>query len=353
MYYEIKRMHLDGRSISRISKALGCNRRTVKKYLEMEDEEFESFLKSQSTRGKLLLPYEKFVRERLEHYRDTSAAQMHDWLKEHHKEFPKVNQKTIFNFVKWVRHQHNLPFERPFRDYCAVEETAYGLQGQVDFGEYNMRSSDGKQVKIYFFTLVLSRSRFKYVWFSGKPFTSSTAITAHEHAFNYIKGIPDTLVYDQDKVFISNENHGELILTAQFKTYVRNRNFKIHMCRKADPESKGKVENVVKYIKQNFLYNRTYYDLDTLNKDGLRWLERTANKLDHALTKKSPLNEWQIEHDFLKPFEPIGDTGPASVLYSVRKDNMISWKSNLYSLPLVPIAAGEVRSLFILKMGSW
>jgi len=100
----------------------------------MEDEEFESFLKSQSTRGKLLLPYENFVRNRLEHYRDTSAAQMHDWLKEHHKEFPEVNQKTIFNFVKWVRHQHNLPFERPFRDYCAVEETAYGLQAQVDFG---------------------------------------------------------------------------------------------------------------------------------------------------------------------------------------------------------------------------
>jgi len=144
MYYEIKRMHLDVRSISRISKALGCNRRTVKKYLEMEDEEFESFLKSQSTRGKLLLPYENFVCGRLAHYRDTSAAQMHDWLKEHHKELPEVSQKTIFNFVKWVRRKHNLPFERPLRDYCAVEETAYGLRAQVDFGAYNMRSSDGK-----------------------------------------------------------------------------------------------------------------------------------------------------------------------------------------------------------------
>lgn len=62
-------------------------------------------------------------------------------------------------------------------------------------------------------------------------------------------------------------------------------------------------------------------------------LERTANKLDHALTKKSPLNEWQIEQNFLRPFEPIADTGPPPLLYSVRKDNMISWKSNRYSLP--------------------
>lgn len=74
MYYEIKRMDRDGRSISKISEALNCNRRTVKKYLEMEDQEFESFLNAQSNRGKLLLVYEGFVRDRLELYRETPAA---------------------------------------------------------------------------------------------------------------------------------------------------------------------------------------------------------------------------------------------------------------------------------------
>ncbi|WP_139125742.1 hypothetical protein [Arcticibacter eurypsychrophilus] len=151
MYYEIKRMNSEGRSISKISKALSCNRRTVKKYLGLSDQEFEAFLKSQSTRTKLLLPYESFIKERLTRYRDTPAAQMHDWLKEHHDNFPEVNQKTIFNFVKWVRAQHDLPYEPAVRGYMIVEETAYGLQGQVDFGEYNMRSDEGKRVKVYFF----------------------------------------------------------------------------------------------------------------------------------------------------------------------------------------------------------
>ena len=100
MYYEIKRMNRDGRSISKISEALNCNCRIVKKYLQMGDQEFESFLNAQSSRGKLLLPYETFVRDRLEMYSDTPAAQMHDWLKEHHGDFPQVNQKTVFNFVK-------------------------------------------------------------------------------------------------------------------------------------------------------------------------------------------------------------------------------------------------------------
>lgn len=334
MYYEIKRMNRDGRSISKISEALNCNRRTVKKYLEMEDHEFESFLNAQSNRGKLLVPYESFVRDRLELYRDTPAAQMHDWLKEHHQDFPQVNQKTVFNFVKWVRHKYNLPYEPPVRDYMVVQETSYGLQAQVDFGEYNMRCSDGKRVKVYFFTMVLSRSRFKYVCFSSKPFTSQSAILAHESAFKYIGGIPVEVVYDQDKVFISNENSGDLILTSQFKSYVRDKGFKVHMCRKADPESKGKIENAVKYVKQNFLYNRTFYDLETLNTDGLNWLERTANRLAHGQTKKIPAMELLIEQPFLHPFEPLVVEELPPLLYAVRKDNTISYKSNLYSLPL-------------------
>jgi hypothetical protein len=300
----------------------------------MEDQEFESFLNAQSNRGKLLLPYEAFVSERLESYRDTPAAQMHDWLKEHHQDFPQVNHKTVFNFVKWVWHKHNLPYEAPVSDYMVVQETPYGLQAQVDFGEYNMRSSDGKRVKVYFFTMVLSRSRFKYVCFSSNPFTSHSATLAHESVFKHMGGIPDEVVYDQDKVFISNENSGELILTSGFKSYVRERGFKVHMCRKADPESKGKIENAVRYVKQNFLYNRTFYDLETLNTDGLNWLERTANKLQHGQTKKVPATEWLTEQEFLHPFEPVIIAELPPLLYAVRKDNTISFKSNLYSLPL-------------------
>ncbi|WP_134091299.1 IS21 family transposase [Olivibacter sp. XZL3] len=334
MYYEIKRMYLQGRSVSKISKDVGCNRRTVKKYLSMDDGEFESFLQTQSVRQKVLLAYEDFVHKRLVQFRDTSAAQMHDWLKEAHEDFPRVDPKTIFNFVKWVRHRHNLPYEPAGRDYQPVEETPYGLQAQVDFGEYKLRSGNGKQTKVYFFTLVLSRSRFKYVWFSDRPFTTDLAIQGHEKAFGYIGGMPHEIVYDQDKVFISNENSGDIILTERFRNYVGEQGFKLHFCRKSDPESKGKVENVVGYVKRNFLYNRTFYDLEALNQQAVKWLERTANKLEHGFTKKAPQDELAIERPFLAPFDPLPPATPPLRYHSVRKDNTISWKSNLYSLPL-------------------
>ncbi|MBF6607050.1 MAG: transposase, partial [Chloroflexi bacterium] len=286
-----------------------------------------------SERKKELAPYEDFVRDRLKQYPDTSSAQMHDWLKENHEGFPKLNPKTVFNFVHFIRNKHNIPKLAAQRQMAVVEELPYGKQAQVDFGEYIMRSSTGSRVKVFFFIMVLSRSRYKYVWFTDRYFTSELAIEAHELAFAFIRGVPDEIVYDQDKVFIVSENSGDIILTELFRNYTRHQSFTLHFCRKADPQSKGKVENVVKYVKQNFLYNRTFYNIETLNDDALGWLGRTANAVPHSFTKKDPITEWHIEQGFLKPY--AAQPRPNSPLsYTVRKDNTISWKGNLYSLPL-------------------
>lgn len=335
MYYEVHRLSREDHSISFISQCLGLNRRTVSKYLSMTEQEYEAFLLSQTNRSKKLSSYENFIKERLELYPDTSSAQMHDWLKEHHPTFLEVNQKTVFNFVQYVRDKHNIPRIKENREYNLVEELPYGKQAQVDFGEYNLRSSTGKRVKVCFFTMVLSRSRFKYVHFIEQYFTAELAIKSHEHAFEFIQGIPDEIVYDQDKVFIVSENGGDLILTDAFRAYCREKGFKLHFCRKADPESKGKVENVVKYVKQNFLYNRTFFNIETLNDEAIAWLGRTANYLPHSFTRKEPISELVIEREFLHPYYPYEPSKPEfGHIYQVKKDNCISYKGNLYSLPL-------------------
>jgi transposase len=333
MYHEIHKMKRDGFSDSRISRELVMSRHTVKRYLSMSEEDYNIFLEKQSNRKRELQPYEDFVKTKLETYPDTSASQMHDWLKEHYSSFPKVSPKTVYNFVMWVRQKYGIPKTTVGREYSIIEEADYGKQAQVDFGEYNMRDTHGKRVKVYFFSMVLSRSRYKHVLFSQQPFTAASAVRAHEEAFEYFRGIPSEIVYDQDKVFITKENKGDLILTEKFKSYTQQRPFKLHFCRKADPESKGKVENVVKYIKQNFLYNRTFLDIETLNDEVVGWLGRTANMMPHNRTKKVPYDQWSIEQPFLLVFTPLSIL-PDSDRYTVRKDNTISWKSNLYTLPI-------------------
>jgi hypothetical protein len=333
-YYEVHKLSRDGFSISYISKLLVLNWRTVKKLLSIEDDRnYEAYLQGSSDKDKILEPYESFVKSRLEQYLDTSSAQMHDWLKEHFTDFPSVSPKTVFNFVAWVRQKYHLLKTDTTRIFEMVEETPYGEQGQVDFGVYNMRNSQGQRIKVYFFTMVLSRSRYKYVFFSITPFTSHSAIEAHENAFIFIEGIPATLVYDQDRVFMVDENKGDLILTDAFKNYSRDRGFKLHFCRKADPQSKGKVENVVKYVKQSFLYNRAFVDIEVLNAEAMGWLQRTANAVAHGFTGKPPIAEWEIEKLLLRPYHPVIIQREPALEYAVRKDNSFSYKGNFYSLP--------------------
>jgi hypothetical protein len=93
------------------------------------------------------------------------------------------------------------------------------------------------------------------------------------------------------------------------------------------------VENVVKYVKQNFLYNRTFHNIETLNDEAMNWLGRTANMLPHAFTKKEPHSEWLIEQPFLKPYQPHPVKVVPISTYMVRTDNAIMYKGNLYSLP--------------------
>jgi transposase len=299
VYHQIHKMHRDGWKVSRIATFLVINRRTVSKYLSMTEEEFFIYQESFRDRKRELDPYEGFVKIKLERYPQTSAAQMHDWLKEHYDGFPEVSSKTVYNFVMKVRQEHNIPKAGKKRDYSIVEELPYGKQAQVDFGEYNMRDGRGKRVKVYFFTLVLSRSRHKWVYFSGVPFTSALAINAHQKGFEFFGGITQEVVYDQDTVFLSDENIGDLILSEQFKAYTQAMPFSLYFCRKSDPESKGKIESVVKYVKQNFLYNRPFVDIPTLNREVIGWLARTGNGMPHSVTKKKPKDEWEIEREHL------------------------------------------------------
>jgi hypothetical protein len=336
MYHLIHQMDHEGHSITKIADTFGINWRTVKRLLSMTEREYVSETENGPPRKRSLDPYEGFVKEKLSAFGDTSAAQLHDWLKEHHPGFPPVSQKTVFNFVHFVRNKYNIPKTEAVREYACVPELPYGLQAQVDFGFYNMKTTLGKVKKVQFFTFVLSCSRYKYVRFDDRPFTTETVIDAHEKAFGFIKGQPLEIVYDQDRLFMVSENLGDIILTGEFRPYVKERGFKTWFCRKADPESKGKVENMVKYVKRNFLYNRPFRDLETLNDEAIDWLFRTANALPHGTTKKIPRDEYDTERDFLSPWQPLipRTCGADYPQHAVRKDNTISWKSNLYSLPL-------------------
>ncbi len=333
MYHELHKLNRDGLTPPQIASYLVMDTRTVKKLLAMNEQEYTDFQEQLSTRTKKLAPYEDYIKNRLEHCLEASSAQVHDWLKEHYPDFPRVSIKSVYNFVVYVRGKHQLLKTFDNRAFNQVEQLPSGDQAQVDFGEYNMTDVNGHRKKVYFFSIVLSRSRYKFVVFIEHPFTTETAIAAHEAAFEFMDGVPRELVYDQDKLLLVNENKGDLILTHAFRSYGQSRPFKMHFCRKSDPQSKGKIENVIKYIKYNFLRGRVYYGIPVLNDQAIDWLGRTANAKVHSTTLKVPRLEWETERLFLFPFKLPFAFARENPAYNVTKDNVIHFKGNSYTVP--------------------
>ncbi len=337
MWYKVNELWKQGLNKSQISRELEIDRGTVRKYLAMDEQTFMLWINKPHRLSKKLSGYYKYVKTLLESTPNLSAAQVEDRLKESFEDLPKVDSKTVYNFVKTIREKHaiNKYKEVGSRQYQKLPEVAYGSEAQVDFGEITMQSGEGHRIKVYFFAMVLSRSRYKYVYCQRCPFTTQTAVYAHELAFNYFNGIPSKIIYDQDKVFIKGENLGDVLLTEGFRSFCQQYSFETIFCRKADPESKGKVENVVKYVKYNFLKGRTFQDQNTLQEDCLAWLKRTANAKLHGTIRKVPYEQWLIEQSHLEPYRDTPEK-PLILLpgYKVRKDNTVAYKGNFYSLPI-------------------
>jgi transposase len=158
----------------------------------------------------------------------------------------KVAPKTVYNYVSYVRKRFDLPKvkESP-RQYQQVEQLPYGKQAQVDFGQFIMKAGEGKRKKVYFMTMVLSRSRHKYVRFTLNPITTRFVVESMDLGFAFYEGITEEVVFDQDCTLLRDENHGDLLLTEEFSRYVQQRKFNLHFCRKADPQSKGYDKYIV------------------------------------------------------------------------------------------------------------
>ena len=335
MWSKIKEFISDGLNFSEISRRLEIDRHTVSLYASMSYDEFVSSQSYNRLYSHKLDAYEDYVVAYLSQYPEVSAARVHDRLKEVYPDLCHVTPKTVFNFVRRLRLTHDIPkAEESVREMNKLPETSYGKYAQVDFGEGWMARADGSRVKVYFFVMVLSRSRYKFVYFSKTPFTTVHAVYAHQLAFQYFGCIPEKIVYDQDKVFIHSENLGDYKLTSRFRSFVNSEGFEVVFCRKSDPQSKGKVENAVRYVKHNFMSAREFKDIETLNAEAVAWLERTANGTEHRGIRKIPTEVFAIEKDHMRPYLGTPTLPEQSMdQRAVRQDNTIIYEGCFYSVP--------------------
>ncbi|MEG0086918.1 MAG: IS21 family transposase [Niameybacter sp.] len=342
MFVEIYNYKVLGLNKSQVAKKLAIDYKTVCKYWDMNPSTFQEIQASAKSRSKKVDAYQHQILEWLKEFPDLSSAQIYDWLLERytHLEF---KERTLRLYVQQLRHVYKLPKNPPLRQYQEIPESPPGEQAQADFGQIWVKKVDGSNVKVYCFALVLAYSRYKFIWWQDRPFNTNDLIGLHERAFEYFGGMPKEIVYDQDRIIVVSENAGDIICTEAFQNYMSHMKFKMRLCRAYDPESKGKVEAVVKFAKYNFARHRLFTDIESFNDECLLWLDRTGNGKIHDITKKVPKEVFPVEKEHLLqiPSSLFNKKSTISLTYSVRKNNTISYKQNRYQVPKGTYSPGK------------
>jgi len=333
MYQKIQKYKRQGLLKAEISRKLELDPGTVAKYYDKSESEYLEYKQSHMYRGKAFDQYKESILEvyRLNDYKKLPMSAVFDYLEEKHGQLPG-NEQTFRNYIIYLSDINQLKFNGKIRMYKKVLELPYGKQLQIDFGEHKTRSG----LKIYIFAAVLSRSRFKYIAFQDTPFTTLDLIFHLLNCFEYIGGIPEEIVIDQDSVMVVSENHGDIIYTKDFAYFIQEMGLRMYVCRKADPETKGKIENLIGFVKKNFLSVRDFKMLEEAQESLEKWLIRRANGKISQATKRIPAEMIEEEREYLRQVKNSIYRKSSIIGREERKaddDALISVGASQYSVP--------------------
>jgi len=298
MYRKIQNYKRQGYSKTEIITLLGKDPKTVAKYYALDERGFLSYRQEHMFRDKVLEKYEQDILEVYEKNENAklNMSSVYDYLEERCGQLP-ANEQTLRNYIGYLIQTNKLRLKEKLRIYAKVPQLPFGRQMQLDFGQYKYRSG----LKLFIFVAVLSASRYKYVIFQDHPFKTRQVIDHLLNCFDYFGGVPEELVIDQDRLMVVSENAGDIIYTDDFKYFIEEQEIGMYVCRKEDPESKGKIENVVKYVKCNFLSIRDFKSIEEANIGVFEWLKRRANGKISQATKKIPAILIENEREHLRP----------------------------------------------------
>jgi transposase len=140
-------------------------------------------------------------------------------------------------------------------------ETPPGQQAQVDWGTFGRLTSPTELPRTlsgFVMTLGYSRAMFADV---ATDQTLPTFLRLHEAAFAAPGGVPRELLYDHVKtVVLGLDDRGEIRWQPQFADFARYWGFIPRLCYAYRPQTKGKVESGIGYVRKNFLCGRTATD---------------------------------------------------------------------------------------------
>ncbi len=219
---------------------------------------------------------------------------------------------------------------RPREGFLRLE-FAPGEVAQVDWGEFGDVFGDG--VKVHCFAMVLAYSRMIYIEFTrSEKFEEFTR--CHENAFRYFGGAPRECWYDNLATAVADRMGGLIRFNSRFMAYMGHHGIRPHACNVARGNEKGRVEDLIKYIRMNFWPGRKFTGFEDLTQQAIIWRNQKANVREHRSTRRVVRIMFESEEKAkLLALNPVPYDTDEIFSRHVTQDFHFQYDSNRYSVP--------------------
>ena len=144
---------------------------------------------------------------------------------------------------------------------------------QMDWGFVEVETQNGTRYKVACFAMICHCCGKRYIEFFPNARQENLFI-GMLHAFMYM-GIPDYVLTDNMKsVVVRRDSEGHPIWQKDYELFMGNIGFNTKLCKPRHPFTKGAVERLIRFVKDNFLPGRYFRELTDLNYEANAWCNR-------------------------------------------------------------------------------
>ncbi len=285
-----------------------------------------------ANRPTLTDPYLNFIEQTFKQYPDLRATRMYEMIR------ARGYSGSLSQLRRVV---HKL---RPTKQEAFLRRTTLpGEEGQADWAHFGQVRIGSATRKLSCFVITLSYSRALWLEFFFDQ-SIENLLAGHVNAFSDWGGVSRTILYDNMRSVVV-ERHGDAIhFHPRLLELCAHYHFQASPCQPARGNQKGRVERVIRYIRESFFAARAWASLADLNRQALIWRNEIAHQRrwpqDDAITV---MDAFQQEQSRLLPL-PV-HAFSTDLMRPIRSDKTIyaRFDQNDYSIP--PNAVGKQLTL--------
>jgi len=314
----IKKKHLqEGWSIRHIARHLCLNRATVRKAIALK--EVPRYRLSCEKTAPVIGPIKAVIEQWLKEDQERPVKQRHTARRVYTRLVEEYqfsgSESSVRKCVQKLRGQGAEVF-------IPLEAEA-GKMGQVDWGTAVVRIA-GIERTLPLFVLRLRHSGVVFArayWHE----TMECFLEGHRKAFEWLDGVPRTLVYDNLKTavlrILSGPDREETTLMSALRSHYL---FESAFCRPGEGHEKGSVENGVGYVRRNALVPiPDVRSLSELNERLQEWCEQDRDRRE----------SWEEESRALSSLPDSPFPCRRTYILKVSSQLLVSMGTNRYSVP--------------------